>query len=88
MIRFEGGSCSINASGGDHGFSLDIVPYRGDALTEIEPLVFNLVAVIDVQELPAIISTDWVVSKVKKICHVVGFSCEGFEKQMLALFTE
>jgi hypothetical protein len=51
------------------------------------PLVFNLVAVIDAQELPAIISSDWVVSKVKKICHVVGFSCEEFEKQMLALFT-
>lgn len=38
--------------GDEHGSSLDMVPYRGDVLTEIEPLVVNPVAVIDAQELP------------------------------------
>lgn len=31
--------------------------------------------------------SDWVFDRVKNFCHVVGLSCEGFEDQMLALFT-
>jgi hypothetical protein len=32
-------------------------------------------------------SSDWVVQRMKIFCHVVGLSREGFEEQMLDLFT-
>jgi hypothetical protein len=43
---------------------------------------------MDEQELPELISLDWVFQRVKSSCHVVGLSCEGFEEQMMVLFTE
>lgn len=33
-------------------------------------------------------SSDWIFERVKFFGQVVGLSCEGFEDQMLALFTD
>jgi hypothetical protein len=32
-------------------------------------------------------SSAWVLQTVKEICHFVGLLCEGFEEELLALFT-
>jgi hypothetical protein len=34
------------------------------------------------------VSTEWVVERVKGLCHVVGLSCVGFEDKLLALFSD
>lgn len=82
----EGGSCSFIADEENHYVVLDMVPYKGDEVMEIESLDVNPVAVIEGQELPETVSCDWVVARVKNFCHVVGSLHEGFEEQMLALF--
>lgn len=66
--------------------SLAIVAVPDKEGKENETLVVNPIAVIGEQEVPQLVSLDWVFERVKTFCHVVGLSCEGFEDQMLAPF--
>jgi hypothetical protein len=59
----------------------------GEELKGIESLVVHPIAVMDEQALPESISSDWVVQRVKKFYHVVGLSCEGFDEQVMAMFS-
>jgi hypothetical protein len=55
---------------------------RGREMLDIHPL-----ATIREQGGSYSVSSYWAVERVKKNCHVVGLSCEGFGDQLLALFT-
>lgn len=52
-----------------------------------EPLNIYPLIVVEEQGVNYSVSSDWVVERVKIFCHMVGLSCEGFEEQMMALFS-
>lgn len=54
---------------------------------ENEPPMVNPIVLIEEQEVSHSVSSDGAFDWVKNFCHVVGLSCEGFEDQMLDLFT-
>lgn len=56
-------------------------------MEENETLVANPIVVIGEQEIPQSVSSYWVFERVKTFCHAGGMLCEGFEDQMLAIFS-
>jgi hypothetical protein len=54
---------------------------------ENETLILKPIAMIGEQEMPLLVSSNWVFERVKTFCHVVGTSCDNFDNQMLALFS-
>jgi len=62
-----------------------VVNVVGEELKGSEPLCIYLVGVE--KDVPNMVSPKWVVERVKDYLHVVGLSCDGFDK-MLALFAE
>lgn len=82
----EDGSSLFSSCGGPKSSSMAVVPYPGEELKESEPLVVHPLAIIQEHGLPESMSSDWVVQRVKNLCHMVGLSCEGFEDQMIVLF--
>lgn len=69
-----------------HHPSMAVVTYPGEEVKGREPLDVHPLAVVEELGVPYSVSLDWVVERVKNLCHVVGLSCEGFEDQLLALF--
>lgn len=59
----------------------------GEELEGSEPLSVHPLAMGAEQGAPNLVSSNWVVQRVKNLCHLVGLSCDGFEDQMLALFS-
>lgn len=67
--------------------SMEVVPYSEEDLKESELLMIYPLAVIEESGLPESASSYWVVQRVKNFVRFVGLCCEGFEDQMLAVFT-
>lgn len=64
-----------------------VMTYLGEEVKESEPLIVYPLAMVEDQGMPYSVSLGWVVERVKSFCHEVGLSCEGFEDELLALFT-
>lgn len=43
-----------------------------------EPLLVHSLVVGAKQGVPNLVSSNWVVERVKNLCHVAGLSCDGF----------
>lgn len=61
--------------------------YPRDEPKDSEPLIVPPLVVDDNPTIPESFSSDCVVHKVKSFCHVVRLSFEGFEDELMALFT-
>jgi hypothetical protein len=80
---YMGGKDSSNLDGFDV-CGVDKIGVSGSEsalYTRHEPLVFEPLSCCSPM------ASSWVLYKVKDIRHVIGFSCEGFEAQFMALLT-
>jgi hypothetical protein len=64
-----------------------MVPYNSDEVLEMEPLEVILEDVLEERDPPEQVSCEWVLERVKKFCTVVGLSYDGYEEQMMELFS-
>jgi hypothetical protein len=53
-----------------------------------EPIPLRFCPALAKKKSAGIKSSAWVLQTMKEICHFVGLSCEGFEEELLALFTQ
>lgn len=87
MEGFGAGRSLFSCCGDEDPFCLNLVLYPGEEARDSEPLTIHPLAVIEEPVLPEIVSSDWVVQKVKSLCHFVGLFCKGFGDGLMALFT-
>ncbi|GLT55530.1 hypothetical protein SLA2020_286440 [Shorea laevis] len=86
----EGSAEAQSVSLGDddsYADDLELVPYNSEEVLDLEPLEVLLEDVLEERDPPEQASCEWVLERVKNFCTVVGLSYEGYEEQMMALFS-
>lgn len=88
LAGFDLGCIERNSQCGDKALlCLELEVYSKDDSFCYEPINLCFPGVTVKFDCLGLMTSEWVLQKVMGVCHQVGLSCEGFEGELMALFT-